>query len=156
MQGDLNNVSSISAAVQGASIVFGNTVFSDALTDSSSPDLKHLKPGQNVREMCYELELQQGKNIADAVATVKGLELFIWSSLSDAGKWSGGKYKGVYHFDSKAHVVDYIKEKYPELEKKMSILMMGLFVTNWKWGGAAVPWKKVSHVEFMNCDEAYM
>ena len=71
------------------------------------------------------------------------LELFIWSSLSDAGKWSGGKYRGVLHFDSKAHVVDYIHEKYPRLGEKMSILQLGLFVTNWKWGQGAVPWEKV-------------
>jgi hypothetical protein len=93
--------------------------------------------------MCYDLEFQQGKNIADAVATVKSLELFIWSSLSDAKKWSGGKYPGVYHFDCKAHVIDYIKNKYPTLAAKMNVLMMGLFVTNWKWGEVAVPWKKV-------------
>ena len=94
--------------------------------------------------MCYELEKQQGKNIADAVATVKGLERFVWSSLSNASKWSGGKYTGVYHFDSKAHVVDYINSQHPKLAEKMSILQMGLFVTNWKWGEVAVPWKKVS------------
>lgn len=110
----------------------------------NSPDLAFLKAGQNVREMSYDLEYQQGKNIADAVASVvSGLELFIWSSLSNSTKWSGGKYKGVYHFDSKADVVDYINEKYPLLAQKMSILQMGLFVTNWKWGGVAVPWKKV-------------
>jgi hypothetical protein len=93
--------------------------------------------------MCYELEFKQGKNIADAVATVQDLELFVWSGLSDAKKWSGGKYPGVYHFDSKAHVVDYIKEKYPAVASRMSILMLGLFITNWKWGVVAMPWKKV-------------
>jgi hypothetical protein len=94
--------------------------------------------------MCYELEYQQGKNIADAVASVVAdLDRFIWSSLSNATQWSKGVYKGVYHFDSKAHVVDYIEEKYPHLKAKMSILQMGLFVTNWKWGGVAVPWKMV-------------
>jgi hypothetical protein len=142
--GDTNDIRSIKAAVQGASIVFGNTAFSDALANPASPDLVYLKEGQSVREMCYDLEFQQGKNIADAVATVEGLELFIWSSLSDAKKWSGGKYPGVYHFDCKAHVLDYIKEKYPKVVAKMSILMMGLFVTNWKWGEVAVPWKKES------------
>lgn len=45
-----------------------------------------MSPGQTLREWCYELEVQQGKNIADAVATVEGLEVFIWSGLSDAGR----------------------------------------------------------------------
>jgi hypothetical protein len=97
-----------------------------------------------MREWCYELEYNQGKNIADAVATVEGLELFVWSSLSAAKKWSGGKYLGVYHFDSKADVVEYIREKLPALHQKMSILQMGLFVNNWRWGQVAVPWSKVS------------
>lgn len=149
VKGDANDVNSLKSAVQGADVVFGNTVFSDALVNPNSPDLSFLKPGQNVREMCYELEYQQGKNIADAVATiVPGLDRFIWSSLSNASKWSGGKYRGVYHFDSKAHVADYISEKYPQLAHKMSILQMGLFVTNWKWGGVAVPWKKVGYTLF--------
>jgi len=68
--------------------------------------------------------------------------LFIWSTLSHTKKWSKGKYTGVYHFDSKAAVVDYINEQIPELAKKMSLLQMGLFLTNWKWGQAAVPWEK--------------
>lgn len=102
-----------------------------------------LSQGQTLREWCYETELQQGKNIADAVAAVDNLDLFVWSSLSAAKKWSRGKYSGVFHFDSKADVVDYINSVHPGLAKKMSILQMGLYVTNWKWGQAAVPWEKV-------------
>ena len=94
LKGDANDAISIKAAVQGADVVFGNTIFSDALSSPKSADLKYLKPGQTVREMCYELELQHGKNIADAVASVGGLEKYIWSSLSNATKWSKGEYKG--------------------------------------------------------------
>lgn len=139
--------------MQGADVVFATTAFNDAFIRSSPSDLARLAPNQTVREWCYELEVQQGKNIADAVATVEGLELFIWSSLSDAAKWSGGKYKGVLHFDSKAHVVDYIHEKYAKLSQKMSILQLGLFVTNWKWGPGAVPWENVrfSSQIFLDC-----
>jgi hypothetical protein len=67
-------------------------------------DIAKLSPGQTLREWCYETEVKQGKNIADAVATVKDLEMFIWSTLSHSSKWSKGKYTGVYHFDSKAAV----------------------------------------------------
>lgn len=52
--------------------------------------------------------------------------------------------RGVRHFDSKAHVVDYIYEKHPLLGSEMSILQLGLFVTYWKWGQGAVPREKVS------------
>ncbi|KAK2616287.1 hypothetical protein QQS21_000721 [Conoideocrella luteorostrata] len=140
--GDADDVESIKAAVHGASIVFGNTAFSDAFASPTAEDMAKLRPGQSVREWCYEKELQQGKNIADAVATVDTLDLFVWSSLSHARKWSGGKYSGVFHFDSKAHVVDYINSVHPKLASKMSIMQMGLFITNWKWGQAAVPWEK--------------
>jgi hypothetical protein len=144
VKGDAEDVESIKAAVQGASIVFGNTVFSQASADPEGDKLVNLAPNQSVREWSYETELRQGKNIADAVATVAdGLDLFLWSSLSHASKWSKGKYTGVFHFDSKAHVVDYINDVYPQLAKKMSILQMGLFVTNWKWGQGNVPWSKV-------------
>jgi hypothetical protein len=143
VQGDADDTDSIKAAVQGASIVFGNTAFSTAFAMPTAADLAKLQPGQTLREWCYETEVQQGKNIADAVASVDTLDLFVWSSLSDAKKWSKGKYAGVFHFDSKAHVVDYINSTHPGLAARMSILQMGLFVTNWKWGQAAVPWEKV-------------
>ncbi|PMD33833.1 NAD(P)-binding protein [Hyaloscypha variabilis F] len=136
---DVDDLPSLKAAGQGADVVFATTAFNEAFTRASPSDLTKLAPNQTLREWCYALEVQQGKNIADAVATVDGLQLFIWSSLSDAGKWSRGKYRGVLHFDSKAHVVDYIHERYPKLAEKMSILQLGLFVTNWKWGQGARP-----------------
>ncbi|UKZ48012.1 hypothetical protein TrVGV298_002248 [Trichoderma virens] len=132
------------AALRGASVVFGNTVFPEAFSNPTAENTPTLAPGQTLREWCYETELRHGKNIADAVATVDTLDLFVWSSLSHAKKWSGGKYTGVYHFDSKAQVVDYIYNIYPSLAKRMSILQMGLFITNWKWGQASVPWERRS------------
>jgi hypothetical protein len=143
VKGDSDDVESLKAAFQGAQAIFGNTAFSNAFAMPTEADLAKLKPNQTLREWCYGLEYSQGKNIADAVATVDTLELFIWSTLSHSSKWSKGKYKGVFHFDSKAHVVDYINEVYPEVAKKMSLVQMGLFITNWKWGQAAVPWEKV-------------
>lgn len=74
-----------------------------------------LKPRQTTNEFCYELEMQRGKSIALAAAGVEALECFVYSSLSDAGKWSNGKYKWVYHFDSKVKVVEYIVKELPEL-----------------------------------------
>jgi hypothetical protein len=129
---DIADQDSLRAALAGAHIVFGNTAY---------PAEEAMKPGMQQR--AYELELQQGKNIADAVSTVRSLELFIWSSLSAASKWSEGQYRKVWHFDSKAHVVDYIHANHPRLAKKMSILQMGLFVDNWKNGPILVPWDKV-------------
>ena len=126
-------------------MIFGNTAFSGVIAINTAADIEKLAQGQTLREWAYQLEVQQGKNVVDAAASaVNTLNLFIWSTLSNAGKWSKGKYTGVYHFDSKAKVVDYLKETYPTLKEKTSLLQMGLFITNWKWGQAAVPWEKVA------------
>jgi hypothetical protein len=77
------------------------------------------------------------------------LDLFIWSTLSHASKWSKGKYTKVYHFDTKAAVVSYLEEKHPEVWKKTSLLEMGIFATNWKWGRFAVPWEKKPDGSFL-------
>jgi hypothetical protein len=139
VQGDIDDVETLKAAFKGAHTIFGNTAFAMP----TEGDIKKLKPNQSLREMCYETEVRQGKNIVDAVANVDTLELFIWPTLSHASKWSRGKYTGVYHFDSKAAVVDFLNEKYPQVAKRTSLLQMGLFITNWKWGQGAVPWEKV-------------
>ncbi|KAI3549536.1 hypothetical protein CSPX01_02187 [Colletotrichum filicis] len=105
VEGDLDDAESLKAALQGANIVFGNTVFPFMLALTSNPQLK---PGQSVLEWAYELEVQQGKNLVEAVAKLDSLQLFIWSTLSATRKWSGGKFQNVYHFDSKAAVVDHL------------------------------------------------
>lgn len=144
VKGDTDDVDSLRAAFAGAHTIFGNTTFPGAFAYATEADKVKLKPGQSVREWCFETEVRQGKNVADAVAGVgEGLQLFVWSTLSNARRWSKGKYMGVYHFDSKAVVVDYIHETYPELAAKLSLLQMGLFTTNWKGGQAAVPWERV-------------
>lgn len=74
-------------------------------------------------------------NIAKAAAassTMRTLERFVYSSLSDARKWSGGKYTWVYHFDAKAEVVKKIKGEFPALAERMSTLQIGEYATNWK------------------------
>lgn len=142
VQGDISDPKSLDAALKRATIVFANTAY---------PSTIAMKP--RMQQNAYEVELQQGKNIADAVSGVATLELFIWSSLSAATKHSGGKYQKVWHFDSKAHVVDYVQETYPRLAEKMSILQMGLFVDNWKNGQMFVPWEKV-RCRSLSSDEA--
>ncbi|KAK1447913.1 hypothetical protein CMEL01_09752 [Colletotrichum melonis] len=140
VEGDLDNVESLKAALQGANVVFGNTVFPFMLALTSNPELK---PGQSILEWAYELEVQQGKNLVEAVAKLDSLQLFIWSTLSATRKWSGGKFQNVYHFDSKAAVADYVRIHFSDLYKKTSMLQLGLFMTNWKFGPVNIPWVKV-------------
>jgi NmrA-like family len=107
-----------------------------------------LRPGQTINEYCYEMELQQGKNIANAVATIANttLELFVWSGLSNVKKWSKGKYTWVYHFDSKAAVTDYIQETLPSLAKKTSVVQIGWYADNWKKMPVFAPYKAADGV----------
>jgi hypothetical protein len=95
-------------------------------------------------QIAYEAEYAQGKNIADAAALQVGKSLghFIFSTLSSVAQLSGGKYPGVYHFDSKADVSTYIQDKHPELSAITSDLHVGLYATNWKSGTFMAP-KKV-------------
>jgi hypothetical protein len=62
------------------------------------------------------------------------------SSLCDATKWSGGKYREVWHFDSKARMVDYVRDVYHELEVKMSVVQLGSYLSNWTEGNLGM-WK---------------
>ena len=132
VKGDLNDKESLVAAFAGANAIFTTTdpwtLFFDPVTQEK------LKPGQTLNEYCYDVEVQQGKNVADVAASVKGLDRFIVSALCDVKKWSGGKYASVYHFDSKAKIVEYIRDEYPELAEKMSIVQLGGYMNNWKMG----------------------
>jgi len=54
--------------------------------------------------------------------------------LSSAKKWSKGKYTLVYHFDSKADTVEYLKEKQAALWKKTNLIMIGIYLSNYLRG----------------------
>jgi len=92
--------------------------------------------GISCRKYAYDIESQQGKNIADAAgSTVDTLNKngFIASTLSHAGKSSKGKYKELYHFDAKADIFPYyVEEKHPKLAAKMSCLQTGYFTSSYK------------------------
>lgn len=144
VKADLDDEESLIAAFAGADAIFSTTDFWGPMFNPATKS--KVKSGQTINEWCYEYEVQQGKNIANAAATVKGLEQFIVSSLCDASKWSKGKYTWVYHFDSKAHIVDFIKANLSELASKMSVVELGVYMSNSK---TIVP-KKVWSSTFRN------
>ncbi|KAI1501208.1 NmrA-like family protein [Biscogniauxia marginata] len=72
-----------------------------------------------------ELEEQQGRNLADA-AKEAGVKHYIWSSLFNITKLSNGKLSRVYHFDSKAHVEEYVRS----LGIPTSFFYPGLYMPN--------------------------
>jgi hypothetical protein len=63
------------------------------------------------------------------------LERFVFSTLPSFKERSKGKYTYVYHFDSKAEISKYLREK-DELWEKSSLLNMGFYTSNMiKFGG---------------------
>jgi NmrA-like family len=126
---NLDDTASLVKAFQGATAIFTVTDFWHPFYDPSNQE-KAKQAGKDITVWTYEYELQQGKNIFDAASQTSTLERLIFSALADATKWSGGKYSHVFHFISKAHAVEYGKETYPQLWKKMSVLQVGFYFSN--------------------------
>ncbi|KAJ3543000.1 hypothetical protein NM208_g3806 [Fusarium decemcellulare] len=128
IEADIDEPASLPAAFKDANTIFAVSNFWALYGDPASKS--KAKPGQPLNVWAGERETEQLKNVIDAAAKVGTLERFILSSLSNATKWSGGKYTHVYHFDSKAKAVDYARDNYPELWAKTSIYQAGLFLSN--------------------------
>ena len=131
VQADIADAESLVAAFHGAHTVFAVTDFWAPLQNPATLE-KAAAAEKTINLYAYELEIQYGKNIANAAAETEGLERFIYSALSDGSKWSKGKYTWAYHFESKAKVVEYVREELPELDAKMSTVHIGFYTTNWK------------------------
>ena len=139
VQADLDDPATILPAFKGAHAIYSITDFWQFYKPANA---SKLKPGQKMNEFAYDCEIQQGKSIAIAAAQVETLERFVCSSLSNAKKWSRGIYSCVYHFDSKAAIVEYIHDNLPALAKKMSVIQIGLYATHWQGLPFAAPQKQ--------------
>lgn len=87
VQGDLDEINSLQAAMEGCYGVFGVTNF-----------WEH-----------FEKEYQQGKNLVDAVAA-SDVQHFVFSTLPSAKKISNGALE-VPHFDIKGQLEDYARDR---------------------------------------------
>ncbi|KAK4662351.1 uncharacterized protein QC763_700420 [Podospora pseudopauciseta] len=130
---ELDDVESLKKAFKGANLIFSVTQYWEPFF---RPDCRAKAEELDItcRKYAYDVEVQQGKNIADAAATVVDTLVdngFLVSTLSSARKCSKGKFQDLYHFDSKADVFpDYVVPKYPELAAKMSCIHTGFFTTS--------------------------
>ena len=106
VQADADDKESLKQAMHGAHTVFGVT--------ATIYDAK-LK----------ERELAQGKAMTDA-AVAAGVRYFIFSTLSNGGKMSGGKLQKLAHFDVKAEIEDYIRAQ----PMKSAFFAPGSFMQN--------------------------
>ncbi|OKL55353.1 hypothetical protein UA08_09418 [Talaromyces atroroseus] len=137
---DLDNQSSLELAFQGANVIFGVTDFWTIFQDPTSMAKK--KPVQDITQYCYEVEVKQGKNLANAAAATKTLDRFVFSSMAMASKWSNGKFTQLYHMDSKAVVAEYAKAL-PSLKDKFSQIQAPIYFNLlWQWGLPTTPKKQ--------------
>jgi len=146
VKGDFDDVESLKGAFADADVIFGVTDFWTIFQDPASQEKKNTD--QDILHYCYEVELQQAKNLADAAASVPGLSRFIFSSMADATKYSKGKFQQLYHMNSKAHAVYYM-QSLPSLKGKFSQVQAPIyFQLPLLWGLPITP-KKVGSTLFL-------
>ncbi|EGN94230.1 hypothetical protein SERLA73DRAFT_144746, partial [Serpula lacrymans var. lacrymans S7.3] len=87
VEADLFDTESIKVALDGCECVFGVTDYMDS---------KMLAKGR-------EAEVEVGKALVDA-AVEAGVRFFVWSSLPNCTKRSGGKYTNIFQFDSSCFI----------------------------------------------------
>ncbi|KAA8645245.1 hypothetical protein EYZ11_007730 [Aspergillus tanneri] len=127
VQADLDSPSTLSSAFKDANAIFAVSDFWGLYSDPANATKAKDQP-LNIWAANHETE--QLKGVINAAAKVHTLERFVFSSLSNATKWSRGKYTHVYHFDSKAKAEAYGRETYPDLWKKTSVFQAGFFLSN--------------------------
>ncbi|KAL3467924.1 putative NAD dependent epimerase/dehydratase [Aspergillus heterothallicus] len=137
---DLNDPSTLLPALQNASIIFGVTDFWTIFSDPLSTQNK--TPEQDLTEYCFEVEVAQGKNLADAAAQVEGLERFVFSSMASAKKASKGGFDRLWHMESKAVVVEYVNTL-EALRGNFSQVQAPIYHNLlWQWGLPTTPRKQ--------------
>ncbi|KZL73585.1 NmrA-like family protein, partial [Colletotrichum tofieldiae] len=134
VKADLNDVFTLIPAFAQSTVIFGVTDFWGVVWDPKYQALSG-STGRPINEIAYDLEVQQAKNIIDAAnSTIETVDRFVFSTLSATKQWSKGKYTHNFHFDAKWEGVKYLKATYPALDKKTSLLQVGLYIDNWKKG----------------------
>jgi hypothetical protein len=78
-----------------------------------------------------KVEIQQGKNLANAARATSTLKHYIWSTLPNGNKISNGKYV-VPHFEGKNKIDDYIRTL-PDLLAKTTFLWITFYGANYQF-----------------------
>lgn len=128
--GNFDDRSSLEAAFQDATVIFSVTDFWQSFID---PYLRGraAETGEKIGILARDREAQQNRNIIDAAAKIETLERFVYSSLPNTSKLSGGKYSHVYHFDGKGIAEEYGRITHPDLWAKTNVLYAGYYLENY-------------------------
>ncbi|KAJ9669438.1 hypothetical protein H2201_000305 [Coniosporium apollinis] len=132
---DLDDVATLIPAFRGANLIFSVTNYWEPFFRSDCR-AKAAELGVSCRKYAYEVEVRQGRNIAEAVAaTVDSLDEngFIASTLSHATRCSRGRFDELYHFDAKADFFPgYVEENHSMLARKTSYVQTGFFMSSYR------------------------
>ncbi|KAJ5675207.1 uncharacterized protein N7477_005141 [Penicillium maclennaniae] len=77
-----------------------------------------------------DVEIAQGKAIADAAAQTSTLKHPIWSALPDPVKLSGGQLRNVHHWRGKSLVTDYVQSNKRALWAKTTTILFPNYFEN--------------------------
>lgn len=116
VKADMEDAESVKHALEGSYAVFAVTNYWEKVSK--------------------DLEVQQGKTIADAAKSV-GVKHLIWSALPNATRLTNGVLSHIDHFDSKAEVAEYIESTKGDMVA--TYFMPGFYMTNIKgsiWPGS--------------------
>ncbi|KAK6415244.1 hypothetical protein LTR95_017618 [Oleoguttula sp. CCFEE 5521] len=123
-----NDLTSLKSAFKGASYIFAYTDFGSIMGDCMGEFAKG-EVAAPVGIEANKIEQQHGRNIADAAASVPGLERLVFSCQASIEKLSEGKYTKSYHFEAKAAIAKYMLN-HEGLKGKVSLCQLGVFNTN--------------------------
>ncbi|KAK5120686.1 hypothetical protein LTR85_006044 [Meristemomyces frigidus] len=115
VEADLNDIASLKAAFAGSYAVYGVTNFFDAYPAVG-------------KDKAIEIEAQLGINLAIAAAATSTLQHYVWSTLPNSRRVSGGKVV-VLHYEGKNKVDDYIKSQ-PALLQKTTFMWIPFYAQN--------------------------
>ncbi len=115
VQADLDDVTSLAAAVDGSYAIFAVTNFFEAFPTAGA-----------VR--AQETESTHGINLAKAAAATSTLQHYIWSTLPNASEVSNGRCF-IPHYAAKNKVDSYIRSD-PELLSKTTFLWVSFYASN--------------------------
>lgn len=134
VKADLDDIISLRSAFQDANYIYAYTDFG-GITKGPRVMGRFLagEISAPVGKESFNIEVQHGKNIADAASEIPTLERLIWSSGPGVSKLTEGKYSHVYNFDSKAAVMEYMLSL-QNLHSKVSGIQLGVFVENFIQG----------------------
>jgi nucleoside-diphosphate-sugar epimerase len=104
VQADLDRPDELIEAFRGVHAIFGVTNWWQELGVPANWG-KAAQTGEDIRKVCYDVEVQRGKNLIDAAVIAlreEGvLDRLVMSVLPDTIGQSDGKIKDNYHFDAK-------------------------------------------------------